>query len=150
MEINTRDFGMVQVEEDAIYSFPEGLYGFEDDKEFAVFHQNYEDISFLYLQSVKAVDPCFLVFEPWDLYENYAPEISKEDLKGLQVESEDDLIFLVIASVSTDAENLSVNLKSPVVLNPKTREGRQLILANKDYTIRYKPFEVDGEDGTSC
>ena len=32
MEINTRDFGIVEVEDDAIYKFDEGLYGFEDVK----------------------------------------------------------------------------------------------------------------------
>jgi len=38
MEINTRDFGIVQIEEDALYDFPEGVYGFEEDTCFAVFH----------------------------------------------------------------------------------------------------------------
>ncbi len=29
MEINTRDFGVVQVKDDAIYEFTDGLFGFE-------------------------------------------------------------------------------------------------------------------------
>ena len=33
VEINTRDFGLIEVEDTAIYDFPEGVYGFEDDNE---------------------------------------------------------------------------------------------------------------------
>jgi len=148
MEINTRDFGIVQVEEDAIYDFPEGLYGFEDDKQFAVFAKSFEDVSFLYLQSVQNPVPCFLVFEPWELYPDYHPILSKEDMAACEVNSIDELIFLVIANVPDSIEQLSINIKSPVVLNPKTKKARQFILQNPDYTVRYLPFQKDGKAGS--
>jgi len=148
MEINTRDFGIVQVEADAIYEFPEGLYGFEDDKQFAVFEKSFEDISFLYLQSTRNPVPCFLVFEPWELYPDYQPVLSKEDMAACEVTSIDELIFLVIANVSDSIEQLSINIKSPVVLNPKTKKARQFILQNPDYTVRYLPFQEDGKAGS--
>lgn len=147
MDINTRDFGVVQVENDAIYKFPDGLYGFEDDKNFAVFEQSFEDVSFLYLQSIDNLIPCFLVFEPWDLYPNYQPVLSKEDMAACHVDNVDDLIFLVIASVPSSIADLSINIKSPVVLNPKTRKARQVILQNPEYTVKYLPFQKDGKAG---
>ena len=147
MNINTRDFGVIQVEDDAVFDFDEGLYGFEEDKRFAIFERSFEDISFLYLQSLNHEIPCFLVFEPWELHPDYHPILSKEDLSAFQVGSIDDLIFLVIATVSTNIENLSINIKSPVVLNPKTRKARQVILQNPDYTVRYYPFQKDGKAG---
>lgn len=147
MEINTRDFGMVHVDEDAIYEFPEGLYGFEEDKHFAIFEKSIEDISFLYLQSVDNAVPCFLVFEPWDLHPEYQPDLSREDMEICQVDHYDDLIFLVIANVPDSIEKLSINIKSPVVLNPKTKKARQVILQNPDYTVRYFPFQKDGKEG---
>ena len=148
MEINTRDFGIVQVKDDAIYEFTDGLYGFEEDKRFAIFENSFEDISFLYLQSMDHIVPCFLVFEPWDLHPNYQPLLSKDDLEICEADSIDDLIFLVIASVPSTIEELSVNIKSPVVLNPKTRKARQVILQNPDYTVRYLPFKSDGKAGS--
>lgn len=147
MEINTRDFGVIQVENDAIYEFPDGLYGFEDDKSFAVFEQAFEDVSFLYLQSLDHLIPCFLVFEPWDLHPDYHPMVSKEDLELCQANSADDLIFLVIASVPATIRELSINIKSPVILNPKTGKARQVILQNPDYTVKYLPFQQDGKAG---
>ncbi len=148
MEINTRDFGVIQVEVDAIYEFPAGLYGFENDKNFAIFEQSIEDISFLYLQSVDHLIPCFLVFEPWELHPDYQPVLSKEDMEICQVDHNDELIFLVIATVPSTIENLSINIKSPVVLNPKTKKARQVILQNPDYTVKYLPFQKDGKAGS--
>ena len=148
MEINTRDFGLIQVEEDAIYEFSEGLYGFENEKRFAIFEKSFEDISFLYLQSFRHLDPCFLVFEPWELYPDYQPLLSDDDMEACQADTVDDLIFLVIATVPSSIENLSINIKSPVVLNPKTKKGRQVILQNKDYSVRYLPFQKDGKAGS--
>lgn len=147
MEINTRDFGIIQVENDAIYQFPDGLYGFEEDHNFAIFEQAFEEVSFLYLQSIDNLVPCFLVFEPWDLHPNYQPILSKEDMELCQAEHIDELIFLVIASVPATIEELSINVKSPVVLNPKTRKARQVILQNPDYKVKYLPFQKDGKAG---
>ncbi|MEL7657632.1 MAG: flagellar assembly protein FliW [Bacillota bacterium] len=147
MDISTRDFGVIQVEDDAIYEFDDGLYGFEDNKKFAIFQQSFEDVSFLYLQSIDNIVPCFLVFEPWELHPNYQPVLTKEDMAVCQVDHADDLIFLVIASVPATIEELSINIKSPVVLNPNTRKARQVILQNTDYPVRYLPFKQDGKAG---
>lgn len=147
MDINTRDFSIVEVADDAIYQFPDGLYGFEDEKKFAIFQKSFEEVSFLYLQSVQNIDPCFLVFEPWDLYPDYQPVLTKEDMEACEVEKIDDLIFLVIATVPSSISELSINIKSPVVLNPKTRKAKQVILKNPDYTVRYQPFVSGGKDG---
>ena len=96
MEINTRDFGVIEIEKDALFDFPEGVYGFEEDTCFALFHKTFDGIPFLYLQSVQNVIPCFLVFEPEDFYPGYAPIVSKEDLAACGAERVEDLAFLVI------------------------------------------------------
>lgn len=147
MKINTRDFGTVEVGDDAIYEFDDGLYGFEDIKRFAIFAKDYDDVSFLNLQAVDSLAPCFLVFEPWELHPDYRPVLTKEDMELCQVDDIEELIFLVIAAVPTSIENLSINIKSPVVLNPKTRKARQVILQNSDYTVKYFPFNSDGKAG---
>ncbi len=150
MEINTREFGSIEVEEEAVYEFPNGIYGFESDKRFAIFSREIEDTSFLYLQSLDHLVPCFMVFEPWDMHPDYRPSLSQEDLTDCQVDNIDDLIFLVIATVPVNIEDLSINIKSPVVLNPRTRKAKQVILQNPDYDVRYYPFLQDGKEGSSC
>jgi len=84
------------------------------------------------------------------MHPDYQPMVSSEDLESCEVDHIDDLIFLVIATVPSRMEELSINIKSPVVLNPKTRKAKQLILQNPDYGVRYYPFLQDGKDESSC
>ncbi|GHU50520.1 flagellar assembly factor FliW [Clostridia bacterium] len=141
MEITTKDFGPIDIDKDSVYSFPQGIYGFEEVDSFAVFMHEEDGISFVYLQAVKTQHPCFLVFSPFDLVPDYKPEVSEDDLSRLGVDSEKDLIFLTIATVPPkDVKQLSINIKSPIALNPLNMTGRQVILLNEDYPVRYKPF----------
>lgn len=146
MEINTRDFGSITVDENDIFEFPEGIYGFEEDSRFALFTRAIDDIPFLYLQSADNVIPCFLVFEPKDFYPGYAPIISKEDLEALGFNSIEDLTFLLIANVPESIEEMSLNIKSPIILHPKSKTGYQVILQNPDYSVRYRPFLKEGKE----
>lgn len=150
MEINTRDFGPIRVETDAIYKFPEGIYGFEEEKQFALVLRNYGDASLLYLQSTVNPAPCFLVFEPKELYPDYRPVLSAEDLKQCGAETAEDLVFLTIATVREKMEEMTINLKSPIIMNPKTKTALQVILQDSDYLTRYRPFDPEGKAGVSC
>ncbi len=132
MKINSRDFGLVTV---------------EGDTQFALFNKVFDGVPFLYLQSVLNLVPCFLVFEPGDFRQDYTPILSKEDLDSCGVSSPDELVFLVIANISDSIEHMSINIKSPIALNPATKIGHQVILQNQDYQVRYQPFlkKVKGE-----
>lgn len=150
MEINTRDFGKVSVEDNSVYTFPHGIYGFEEDTEFALFVQTLDGLPFLYLQSTKNDVPCFLVFEPEEFVDGYSPSLTAEDLAVLEAKDTGDLVRLVIATVPSDVSDLSLNLKSPIVLNPATKKAGQFILRDSDYPIKYHPFKAEengGKDG---
>lgn len=147
MEINTRDLGIITVNPDDIFEFPQGVYGFEEDTRFALFNKVFDDVPFLHLQSVNNEVPGFLVFEPKDFYPDYEPLVSKEDLNAMGVQSMQDLTFLVIANIPDSIEDLTLNIKSPIILNPATRQGRQVILQNPDYSIRFKPFLKESKGG---
>jgi flagellar assembly factor FliW len=144
MNVKTRDFGTIQIDDDSVYTFPQGVYGFENVNAFAVFMHEEAGVSFVYLQAVHTPVPCFLVFSPWDMLPAYKPQLLKEDLEFFGVNSEEELIFLTIATVPQDAKQLSINVKSPVVLNPLRMVGRQVILSNDEYSVRYKPFLASG------
>lgn len=147
MEINTRDFGPITVDENDIFEFPEGIYGFEEDSRFALFTRAIDGMPFLYLQSIDNIIHCFLVFEPKDFYPGYSPMVSKEDLEDLEVNNIADLTFLLIANVPESIEEMSLNIKSPLILNPKSKTGYQVILQNPDYSVRYRPFLKEGKAG---
>ena len=138
--LKTRDFGTIELPIEAIYTFPQGLYGFDSEKEFALFTRLVDDVHFLYLQSTHEPSLCFFVIEPWDLFPSFDPELSREELNDLEVESVEELIFLSIAAIPSNVKDMTLNIKSPIVLNPVSQKGMQLILQNVDYKVRFQPF----------
>lgn len=149
MEIITRDFGPVTVEDNSVYTFPNGIFGFEETTEFALFVKVLAERPFLYLHATQDVTPFFLVFDPEEFVEQYHPTLSPEDLATLGAEKEDELVFLVIATLPESVTDLSVNLKSPIVLCPATKKAAQCILQNSEYPIKYFPFKQGAQSAAA-
>jgi len=146
MIIETRDFGRIEVEDSSVFDFPEGVYGFEHQRSLVLYVHTFDDIPFLYLQSINDTLPCFLVFEPKDMFPSFSPDIESGDLIALGASAAEDLTFLLIANVSDTVEGMSLNVKCPIALNSSTKKGRQVILQNPDYSLRYQPFAAgEGE-----
>ncbi len=147
LEIKTKDFGTIQVGDEEIVHFPEGLFSFEEEKEF-VFIKN-DAYAAIWLQSARGEDPRFIVFDPLDIMKEYSPCLPGGVLETLEAESIETLCFFVIAVIPKDIRAITVNLKSPVVVNPEKRLAMQVILENEDYGVRHRISEKPerGTDG---
>lgn len=141
MLVDNAVLGSVEVAPENIFDLPDGLYGFDKKGEYALVTKQEDDITLMWLQAADARVPCFVVFNPFDIINGYTPILEHADLKFLECEKEEDLLYLVIAVVPDDIQKITVNLKSPVVVNKRNRRARQVILANKDYPIKFSLFE---------
>jgi len=74
------------------------------------------------------------------ILEDYAPDFPQEAFKKLRASSLEELSLFVIAVIPQDFRASTVNLKSPVVINFKERLGMQVILGNRDYSVRFRLF----------
>jgi flagellar assembly factor FliW len=72
---------------------------------------------------------------------NYKLEVKKSDLASLNLDSNDDLLDFTIITVPEDHLKISVNLMGPVVINRKTREAKQVISENDEYTVKHYIIE---------
>jgi len=122
-----------------ILLFDEGIYGFEDTKEYVLLQEDNEH-TIWYLQAAHSEVPCLIVIDPYTIVDDYAPVIGKADLACLGNPDEEDLCFLVVAVLKEEFKESVVNLKSPIVINAKTKRAKQIILENDNYPIRYKLF----------
>ena len=61
IKINTRDFGETEIQESAVFSFPNGVFAFEDDRKFALLSPLGEDTYPMWLQSMDHQELCFIV-----------------------------------------------------------------------------------------
>lgn len=141
MIIETREFGYVEINENDIIHFPNGIYGFEDIKEYVILQRNEDkDCPIMWMQAINDIHIRFVVFNPLFVVDKYEPEITDDILKMLNVSCKDMLRFYVIAVVPKDIKDITVNLKSPIVVNSENNQAVQVILENSEYAVRHFLF----------
>lgn len=143
--VNTRDFGEIKVNETDIITFPNGLFAFEDMKEFILITPKGEDEFPMWLQSVESADLCFIVFDPQKIFDSFKPKLDKNTLSLLQIDDLSKARFLSIAVIYDDYIKTTINLKSPIVINAEKLIGAQVIL-DESYPFKHPLFsEVEGK-----
>jgi len=83
---------------------------------------------------------------PFMLKEDYNPVLSKEDYNMLGTSDEKDLSYYVFCVIANAAEESTVNLKCPIVVNHVTRQARQVILNSEEYGFRHLLKEFEKEE----
>ncbi len=115
---------------------PSGLLGLEHIKEYELI-ENPDDDPFKWLQSSEAPHISFLLVSPFLVRRDYQPDISDNDFESLGLrQSEDALVFNIVTVRGNNPA--TVNLKGPIVINRRTRVGRQVVLNNaSEYSVRH-------------
>ena len=126
--------------------FKEGIFGFEEEKKFLpVMFEDGSDAG-LYLQSIRNEKLSFVVMNPFMLKEDYNPVLSEEDYKKLGTSDEKDLSYYVFCVIANVAEESTVNLRCPIVVNHVTRQAVQVILGSDEYGFRHPLKEFEKEE----
>lgn len=143
MLINTRHFGEIDLEENKIIYFENGILGFEDLKRYTLLYDNESgerpDIS--WLQSLEEAALAIPVVSPLLVKPDYNPEVEDELLKPLGELSEENTVVLVSVTVPEDIEKISANLRAPFIINSESRKGAQIIIENPQYEIKYRFYD---------
>lgn len=138
---SSRHFGSIRYEDDATFTFPAGLPGFEQERCFIpVEHQASKPLVFL--QSLTRPELCFITLPVLAVNRDYRLAVSAEDLRALGLASDRqpsigaDVLCLAILSVA-EGRLPTANLLAPVVINLKTRRGLQAIQEESAYSHQY-------------
>ncbi len=140
LKVLTRDFGEIEAEQNNIIEFKHGLPGFEELKEFLLIPLS-EDSPFMVIQSLDEVEVAFTVIEPGNFISDYNFEISDNVEEELEISSIEDVLVLNIITLQEKLKESTVNLSAPLVININKNLGRQVILDDKRYELKYKFFE---------
>ena len=146
MILNTKNFGPIEIDEQKIIHFPEGILGFETEKQFVIINNEDEENPFHWLQSINNPDLAFVIINPFFAYPNYdivIPETAQEKLK---IEDEKDVIVYSILVVPEDMEKMTANLLGPIIINMNEKLGKQVILDDDRYTTKHYIFKQSTED----
>ncbi len=141
MQVQTKRFGTVEVDPANVLTFPEGLIGFPDCHEFVVVDFEVKDDCVRWLQAVSEPSLGFVTLDPKAVFPDYDPEVCPADLSVLESDPED-LVVLSVVTVPKDIRKMTANLQAPLVISPKKRCGRQVIVTSPEYTTKHYVFSA--------
>lgn len=143
MLVKTRHFGEIDLNEDKILYFENGIFGFEECKKYTILYDNEgeerPDIS--WLQSLDEPALAIPVINPLIVKPEYNPEVEDEYLKPLGNLTEENVVVLVSITVPENVEQITANLKAPFVINSDERKGAQIVVENPDYEVKFSFYE---------
>ena len=139
--VQTRFFGELEYQSEALFRFPAGLPGFEDHRNF-IFLKKPGLEPMMFLQSLDTRSLCFILLPVRAIDQNFQLELTREEVRaiGLPAErtpviGEDILCAALICAGEGDVP--SANLMAPVVVNLHNNIGMQVIHAESCYSHRH-------------
>lgn len=152
MNIETKYLGEIELSEENIIEFPNGLLGFESSKEFVLLDVP-ENTYFKFLQDIHNSYISFLLLNPWDFFKDYDVELSDEELEkiGISHNEKSHMSIYSVVTLGQEFKSSTTNLLAPIVINFDINKGRQFILNDSIYTTKHKLFpegKVDWNVGT--
>lgn len=144
MKIDTRIFGEIEISDDKVIFFENGIVGFPDLKHFTLLHD--EDrgtsVGIRFLQSIEEPGFAMPVMDPLIVKPDYDPEVEDELLTGLGALTQENILVLVTATVPSDLKQMSVNLQGPIIINVEERRACQLIVEHGEYPVKFPIYEI--------
>ena len=138
MEISTKYFDRVSVSEKDVIRFENGMFGFENLKEYILISFEPGSDNLMCLQSTQDSELAFILMNPFNLKKDYEPVLSDSDIRDLGItEATRGVFYYAVCVVKDDVSEITVNLKCPVVINPDNQAAKQLILDDERYSFRH-------------
>lgn len=140
IKVKTTRFGDIEVKSEDLIELPSGLIGFPELKRYVLLDHDKES-PFKWLQSLDDGAIAFVLINPLLFKPDYTVEVTEAEVSDLELKAEEDAVISVIITIPTNPQNMTANLKAPLVFNLQNRRGKQLVLSNSAYTTRHNIME---------
>lgn len=139
-KIDTLRFGQIEVEEEKIVHFKDGIPAFEEEHEFIIVPYDSES-PYYFMQSLATPDLAFLITVPFIFFPDYEFELDDVAQHELDIKHQEDmLIYVLITIPGGKIEDMTANLMAPVVLNKENMQAKQVVLDRSRYTTKHRLF----------
>lgn len=144
MKITTRIFGEIEIADDKVIVFENGIIGFPDLKNFALIHDEEKgtNTGIRFMQSLDEPSFAMPVMDPLLVKPDYDPKVDDELLASAGNISSDNILVLVTATIPGDLTKMSVNLQGPFIINVEEHKACQIIVENGDYPVKFPIYEI--------
>jgi flagellar assembly factor FliW len=136
VKINTKFHGIKDYKEEDIISFAKGVPGFESLKQFILFPLEENNI-FSVLHSIEDENVGLVVVSPFEVKKDYEIKLNDNLIERLRIKDATEVSLMNVVTVNSKVEEITVNLKAPIVINIKAGLGEQIILDRENYKIKH-------------
>jgi flagellar assembly factor FliW len=144
MKMETTRFGEIEINEQEIITFPDGIPGFERDRRFVILEL--EDLDgFACLQCIDRGELSFIIVNPFVFFPEYEFNLPDAEAQQLEIAEPGDVAVWSIVTIRDELESATVNLVAPIVLNRQKRLGKQVILVDPNLSTRHALFRTAEE-----
>lgn len=139
MIVQSTRFGELEVSDEQVLEFPQGVLGFPAEKRFALMEYK-PDSPFYFLQSLADPDLTFLMINPFAFFNDYEFDMDDALMAEIGVTAENPPTVFNIATVKDKIDNMTVNLAGPVLVNLRDRKAAQWVIEKTQFPTRYPLF----------
>lgn len=150
MTADTKYFGQVEYCAEEVLRFPNGLFGFEEERDFLLLPFAGSAGTLLCFQSLATPGLAFVAMNPFSLKPDYAPVCPPPELEQLGAARSQDLCWYAFCVVRSPVSRSTVNLKCPIAVNENTGTAVQVILEDGRYEMRHPLSEFREEESGIC
>lgn len=140
MYIQSKFLGEVTIEPSTIIEFPEGIPGFQGEKQFVLIPLA-PNSPFITLQSVNTAEVGFIAAYPYDFKKDYNFELEQSDKEMLKITSDNDVLVYSIITLKESLANSTLNLLAPIIINSKEKLAKQIVLPNNEENPLHYPLK---------
>lgn len=123
--------------EDLEIAFPAGLVGFPEQRQFRIFEPA-GGYPLKFLQSVADPDVSFACIDVAAIKPDYEVPLAAEEAEALGLADAKEAMVLALVVIPEDPRGMTANLAGPLVINTRTRCGRQIILDTQRFPLKHR------------
>ena len=141
MKYTSSRLGEFDLQNDEVFHFTNGLYGFEREKRFAVLPFDKEIESPLeWLQSLQNPDLAFIITDPVLFINDYKVNLMDHEKEEIELRPDDFCLIRSIVNIPKIYTDMTANLVAPIAINPEKNLAKQFILTSPEYDTRHYLF----------
>jgi len=148
--MNTETTTVNPISDKSVLHFPQGLYGFEDYKDFTLCKSEYEP--FMWLQSVSEESLSFLTVDPFLFFSDYELDVDDESIKDIGVKDASDVLVISIVTLSSKDKHthITANLQGPLIINKNNKKGMQIVLPDPRWSTKHDLLQKNDSRSRTC
>ncbi len=140
MIVKTTRFGELQVNQEDVINFNEGLLGFESLKKFFVVDPG-DSTLILWLQSIDDSSIAFPIIEPKIFQPDYVARLLPADMNSVELDNIANARIYSILTIPSNVAEMSANLKAPIVINNSKKIARQIVLQDSKLSVKHEMYK---------